>query len=173
MKIRQGFVSNSSSSSFLVNFRSFDLGSEQKEVLTPEKQKILIDYGFFYTRVSNPSYFDTLAWLYLIGGEKSTIECPKHDFFCSQLGHAVICNQHQVYEFLIEQDIPFVAMEHSQTKVVIRDKRDMGHIVVIPNVGSLIANDHRFEDECIADREDEVEQKFTFHAVKQFLKEHY
>ena len=99
MKIRNGFVSNSSSSSFVVKIKEFDYTNNKMIVfLTEEEITLLENYGFKKTEQSYPSKIDVTGIKPNSSGEN--------------LAYKVVCNQDEVISFLVENNIPFIASIH-------------------------------------------------------------
>lgn len=121
MIIRTGFISNSSSSSFVVKINEFFPGREKPDI-TKDEIDLLKKYGFKQTHTGTPSYIESL------GGD--IIEDVKGDY----LAYFVICNQNQVIKFLIENNIPFIAACHYGHDFMIY-KRNSDHIISIFNPG--------------------------------------
>jgi hypothetical protein len=115
MKIRYGFVSNSSSSSFVVKYRSGIDGP--KIFLNKEQLKKLKKYGFKYTNVNNPYYVD----VDLKNGKVSTSLKVFGKWDIVNLSYSVICNQDDVIYFLLTNKIPFVALCHYDEELVVWD----------------------------------------------------
>jgi len=131
MKIRHGFVSNSSTSSFIVSVYHQDLGSiDQKQLLSNDQIQILLDYGFQYTSIRHPSALEILE-SYFFGTNRrqeiwsdvsfEDIDEIYHESldktiagyrYYYHLGYHVICNQDDVIEFLVKHHIPFTAVVH-------------------------------------------------------------
>lgn len=129
MKIRIGFISNSSSSSFVVwNF-------DGREFLLNEKQiKLLEDFGFI------PS--DTYS---IMDVEcRTEKELRKKDESMRPLSYvySVHCNQEDVIEYLVNHKIPFRSLCHYGHWVCLFDGKT---IYRIPNFG-LQAEMHGVED---------------------------
>jgi hypothetical protein len=120
MKIRNGFVSNSSTSSFIVKLWQSPLSSKsEKRVLSEEKEKLLFNYGFRYTFASaehiemniydhsweheEPKWAEKSAWRE--DAKEEEVEAP-------QMGYFVVCNEDWVYRFLIDNQIPFESVNH-------------------------------------------------------------
>ena len=104
MKIRSGFVSNSSSSSFVVQIKKtlFDSIKEDKGIYTniiadEESIPILKEYGFSYSMTRSP--FD-----------RPEVE-DNEDLMC-YMHYNVTCNQEEVIEFLVKNNVPFKASCH-------------------------------------------------------------
>lgn len=143
MKIRQGFVSNSSSSSFLVECIPWLY--PEKRVITKEQEKKLIKYGFKKTSLSNAAAIENDPdWF-----EK---EVKREDSY--NYGFNVSCNQHDVINFLTKHRIPFKADEHYSHYSLIYNGGDT--YFRIPNFGNMVAmygNENPKEHilECISD----------------------
>lgn len=107
MKTRNGFVSNSSSSSFIVPVQKFGEDFRLQMCLTPLQYKSLRKYGFKLTGASNPylieAFEDKLK-------RKLTLQSFKHSECYAS--YEVICNQDNVLLFLFENSLPFMALVH-------------------------------------------------------------
>jgi hypothetical protein len=111
MKVRPGFVSNSSSSSFVV-MRSKDVWVNEKEkekILTREHEKLLKKNGFSLQLCYFPHQVDT-------GRKLSAKEIKNADW-----GKSVVCNQDCEIEFLLKNRINFVADIHYEHYTMIYD----------------------------------------------------
>jgi hypothetical protein len=104
MKIRNGFVSNSSSSSFVVQIKKTlfdsikeDNGTYTNIIANEESISILKEYGFSYSLTRSP--FD-----------EPQVEANE-DLMC-YMYYSVTCNQDEVIEFLVKNNIPFKASCH-------------------------------------------------------------
>jgi hypothetical protein len=103
MKIRNGFVSNSSSSSFIVRIKD---GTMFKNNPTLKKDKVekLKGYGFRYTAQNNPYLLD------------DSLQSDNVSAFSSEynlyMTYSVTCNQDDVIYFLLKNSIPFVSLCH-------------------------------------------------------------
>lgn len=130
MKIRNSFVSNSSSSSFIVQATPDNLMDETKFCLSEEQIKILQDFGFKYCYSPNllQAEADALETYKTI--EEAEIRQkeewirrrerspdfdyePEFNFYLPHyMTYSVICNQDEIAEFLIKNNIPFNALCH-------------------------------------------------------------
>ena len=118
MKVRDGFVSNSSTASFIVKYR--DWWKKDKVYLDEETCKKLEEYGFKKSDASYPSQIDH--------------ECEVTDKeFCSY-SYSVIVNEMDDLEWLIENNIPFIADCHYDQYTIIYEK-DSDHVLVLKNMG--------------------------------------
>lgn len=119
MKIRSGFVSNSSSSSFVVKAREAKYKPSKENPgcqkfdkwiskLTKTQVNKLKQNGFRMTWAHSPSQVPATR------KEKDEHEAQviKNPDFDYSWGYDVTCNQDKVFQFLIENDIPFSAEEH-------------------------------------------------------------
>ena len=117
MKIRNGFVSNSSSSSFVVRRHTF----ETKDVLiTDKQQKKLEKFGFRKTMAHHPNdvpaFYNEAAWK----SENTRIKDLKEDdIFGYNYGYEITCNQDDVIGYLIKNKISFVGSCHYGHETVI------------------------------------------------------
>lgn len=118
MKIRQSFVSNSSSSSFVVRYRYNDYtGEKDKQItcLTNEQRHLLKKNGFKYTITRSPCFVDT-------GADKtfnSLKEFKRWDDI--YMAKSVSCNQDEVIYLLVTNKIPFVGLCHYDEELVVWD----------------------------------------------------
>lgn len=153
MKIRIGFVSNSSTASFVIKTRptKWDLmmakskfeGHRDVLVLPSEKIKLLKKCGFVPTKISNPFQKELSCDIVEIG------EPPEKDTEDDTLlGYWVSSNHREILEFLVAHDIPFKASVHYSHHLYSYDPRD-GHIYILPNLGIEYFNDPREIEEEI------------------------
>ena len=105
MKVRNGYVSNSSSSSFVVKVRDFSLKKNNKILISKKDIEKLTEFGF--------------EWM---GGyEGNILFCPEkvvksmNEFNENEqinLYMDCTCNEDEIYEFLFKNKIPFIASIH-------------------------------------------------------------
>lgn len=104
MKVRNGFVSNSSSASFVVVVREFSWETKSCErKISAEQERKLLDFGFQYTKGYPP---------YILRNPGEIVNSPE-DFAEKDnisLCFDVICNEEEVAEVLFRNKIPFMAM---------------------------------------------------------------
>jgi len=101
MKLRNGFVSNSSTASFIVKYKEFDCVKRKRVILQPKEvvdklKKFGFRKGKFYTAMQ-------------VTGLKSD---PRYDVKASDDYNYVydnMCNEDEVIDFLLENKIPFDA----------------------------------------------------------------
>lgn len=131
MKTRMGFVSNSSSSSFIV--QNWDYMKE-KFLLDKKQVELLEDFGFVPSDTYNLMEVECSTYEEL--RHKSEIASP-----CSYV-YSVSCNQEDVIEYLVAHKIPFRSLCHYGHWVCLFDGEN---IYKIPNLG-LQAEMHGVED---------------------------
>jgi hypothetical protein len=134
MKNRNGFVSNSSSSSFVVRTTNW-IYDEVKDVkiITDAKIKKLKQFGFRETVAHSPhqipNMFDSESWkqqFQLVDELKKS-----SDQNICNYGYEVTCNQDDVIHFLISNKISFVASCHYGIESILYDaKKDKVYIGV-------------------------------------------
>jgi len=128
MKIRTGFVSNSSSSSFIVYYKDYleSIGKKKAQPgLSKTKVKLLEDFGFWKTHVHYPDQIDfeeqRRRGLRPIeesikeveeGGIKPSKEFIEtyNDYY--HYAYDVACNEWEVLEFLVKNHISFKSLCH-------------------------------------------------------------
>ena len=103
MKIRQGFVSNSSASSFIVRIKDDNMFNIRGEGWLSSKEDIkkLEEYGFKKCNILSPFTMNDM----IKTGE------PGDDHYLS-MKYWVSCNQDEVICFLVKNNIPFKASVH-------------------------------------------------------------
>jgi len=145
MKLRNGFVSNSSSSNFVVSNKEPHVYPEPEEdLLSEDDMKKLRDYGFFELR-------------------------DKHDK-PQEFQYEVSCNQDDVIEFLLKNNIPFEAECHyGHYHVFFYPKKDL--VIQAWNYGCEISTYGL--DSAMEYFEDDFMSKERKEGVKKFTKKEY
>jgi len=127
MKIRNGFVSNSSSSSFLV--KCHEWYPKSTVLLTKKEEELLQKFGF---KKVSCSFADQVA-CELYHDFKPKIR-KEHDNY----GYDVSCNQDEVIFFLLKHNIPFEASIHYNHSNIVY-VRDSKHFLELQNYGEQAA----------------------------------
>lgn len=138
MKIRTGFVSNSSSSSFVVRVHEAKHGKDgkfvcYKNILTPTKEKKLRQFGFFKTYAYSPHQVPARADEQRLE-EKDVVDSKYENF---NYGYDITCNQDDVTHFLLKNRIPFVSEQHYGHRHVFYDGKDK--VVEAVNFGVILS----------------------------------
>ncbi len=130
MKIRNGFVSNSSSSSFVVRVKDDDMFSIRGEGWLAAGEDIikLRNYGFKGCNLLSP--FDKNDTMKRSGEEFK-------DYYIS-MRYSVACNQDEVACFLVENNIPFKASVHYDNEYW-SYRKDNDYILMAENFGITLA----------------------------------
>lgn len=153
MKIREGFVSNSSTASFLVKHKEF-FGTEHESLLSKKEISFIEKLGFYKTYASYPDQID----------DTDSSKIKEDDYY--NFGYFIICNEHEILEELIKNKIPFIANCHYDQYTVVYE-RDSKYVDVFINAGKhysmLLGNTKELSNKPCAKR-------FT---IKKFLKEGY
>lgn len=106
MKIRIGFISNSSSSSFVVPIRKIEIINRGGNlVISIDKLKKLLEYGFKPTVYSTPSMLENSSMCM-----KSIEVLPLEN--AEALAYQVTCNELDVIATLLRLDVSFQASCH-------------------------------------------------------------
>lgn len=109
MKFRNGFVSNSSSTSFVIQLGPNDWDKKDPSraipTLTEEEIKLLEKIGFQPIAIGDPHYLQMTCMTGIIPDS----EIKKGSLY---MGAAMLCNQDFLLELLVAKNIPFSASVH-------------------------------------------------------------
>lgn len=144
MKMRNGFVSNSSASSFIV--RHIDgignMGGKSKGLLNKATINKLLKFGFKVTGITHPSHLDCNGNADY--KDQSVWEPWKNDkgeVITQSYGYWVSCNEDEVISFLVKNDIGFIANGHYGHVTYLFHKGDK-HVMVFRNYGAEVETYH-------------------------------
>lgn len=145
MKTRLGYVSNSSSSSFVVVIVD-DRG--EKSSVTDYQEALLRSYGFKYVK----GY-----WKHALAGtELFDDRSGFSDGEPVSMYYDVSCDEGDVEDFLFENRIPFVESEEYDTRIVHYDGRHDWYERILNEGNRLLMYCFNGNDEC-----DEMEKRFS------------
>lgn len=156
MKNRIGFISNSSSSSFIVFIKDGLTGffDENEDVIANEKDESKLDaFGFFPTSHNSPFRL-----------EMSNNHKKHHPNQIIGKGYCVSCNEDEVIDFLVQNNIPFKASCHYGHRFV-QYKRDSDYILFANNYGMMI---DMYGEDAVSEKEI---KHITIVSVKEYLGE--
>ena len=142
MKNRNGFVSNSSASSFIVhhiNWITRKITKNEKEPLNKKDIQKLLKFGFKETCLSHPSALDRSD-----DNDQSIWKAEVNEdgvILSKNFGYWVSCNENEVIQFLVKNDIGFIAMGHYGHVTYLFHKGDK-YLMVFRNYGSEVETYH-------------------------------
>jgi hypothetical protein len=129
VKIRAGFVSNSSSSSFVVPIKTSSLksmfGQEETPLLDKNMIEKLLSLGFVYSKFPYP--MDN----YIIGPKRYTSSRPS-----DSLAIDVVCNQDEIIAQLVKLNVSFKGVCHYGHESVFFKAGDK-EVTFVPNYGMV------------------------------------
>ena len=130
MKIRNGFVSNSSSSSFVVQIKEV-FSKDDKRIVNEEDIKKVLDFGFVISETGSPF----MVQINTCHEEEKKIkeEDVEDEYF---LKYYVMCNQDDVIKFLVQNNIPFSASIHYGQQYY-QFYKNSDKLFVVKNLGEI------------------------------------
>jgi len=136
MKIRLGFVSNSSSSSFVVlTADPFPNPDKKNPFLASEEDiKKLEEYGFEKTSLHDPFDYEPMCRK----GDIKQVDLDEDEEHFYNMGYYISCNQDDVLYFLLKNNIPFKASCHYGHEYF-GYKKDSDHFIKAYNFGCYMS----------------------------------
>lgn len=127
MKIRTSFVSNSSTTNFIIRIKQDDWFKEKNRLFLANDEDIvkLEEYGFERINLINPFKNE----------EDRMIKSGNPDNYLS-MKYFVTCNEEEVIEFLVKNNIPFKASVH-YGHYYMSYKKDSDYIFRATNYGLI------------------------------------
>lgn len=109
MKTRTSLVSNSSSSSFIIHFKSMWAKPEDRNLrlLTKDEENILKENGYKLCECGHPSHLENRSDINWITNKKQLTKA-----YVASYAKSITCNQNDEIYFLLKNNIPFTATAH-------------------------------------------------------------
>jgi len=183
MKIRNGFVSNSSSSSFIV--KVYDGWDNKKRLITPKEEKMLVAFGFkkvtcfFADQVVCEFYHDLKPEITKSREEALELLNIKLDKPAKKekeyynYGYEITCNQDDIICFLLKNNIAFEATIHYNSSNIFYAK-NAKYFVEIQNYGEqakmLVEIDKNYKNFFKHYKQNTIYDIIRKHSVKEWLK---
>lgn len=162
MKIRTGFVSNSSASSFVVKIKNWLEVEKLRFLISKDKINLLEKFGFWKSTATIPSH---VSWRDF--DDESLAKAKEGKDYWSY-AYSVSCNEDEVLHFLVDNKIPFSALCHYDHYLVYYDGKNK--IIVARNYGMEIMG---LEEISLADMKEENPIPIKTMTVKKFKKNGY